>query len=456
MAILYLRCPLGARLTQSETNAQPPEKGMSPWKNFLVVITAALLSVSFPIFLVTGYTALYWAWVRDNLEAALPYLPWARNFGMLAMTGAAAALGILFSSRTFPISPKIRLLLSLLATATIGFFAEFRNEGKFLFKNIHHFFRPGTWIHDGLDQIISSFGDFLYRLEFSHWNDFLLGPAIVSVLFALVFVKIYKGFQNQGTIRLSSPASDLSADLDHTMRFARILMYVGLFGFFSQAWAEKAGYMSNPHSSDEIDLPFEFAGTMLGFWMARILTRPFGRRSEKFSSTFLIDFLSSGAIGLLYTLIIGPLTESVAGAVGHALYPVVPESLEAHEYTPFQRYMRPFELLLLAGAMWWSLNRFSKPEQMTRLSNTREEPEAGSKWDALKTMTKAVGVITGYLLILATMLSLFEPQGLSWTLTTVGTGICAGTAAFFLVKPVGRQGLTTLFGKNDGTSRGAP
>jgi hypothetical protein len=40
----------------------------------------------------------------------------------------------LFSSNAFPISPKVRLSLSLLATTTIGFFAEFRNEGKFYFK----------------------------------------------------------------------------------------------------------------------------------------------------------------------------------------------------------------------------------------------------------------------------------------------------------------------------------
>jgi hypothetical protein len=43
-------------------------------------------------------------------------------------------------------------------------------------------------------------------------------------------------------------------------------------GAFSAAG--KAGYLHNPHSNDEIDLPFEFAGTMLGFWMARVLTKP--------------------------------------------------------------------------------------------------------------------------------------------------------------------------------------
>jgi hypothetical protein len=423
---------------------------MSPRKNRLVVLTTALLCISFPIFLVTGYTALYWAWVRSNLPAALPYLPWARNFGMLAMAGAAVALVILFSSKTFPISPKTRISLSLLATATIGFFAEFRNDGKFHFKNFVHFFGPGTWIHNGLNQFVSPLGDFLYRMEYSHWNDFLLGPAIVSVLFSLVFVKIYGAFRNQGPISLRTPASDTSTDLDQALRFARILMNVGLFWFFSVAWAEKAGYVRNPHSNDEIDLPFEFAGTVLGFWMARVLTKPFDQRSEKFKSTFFIDFLSSGVIGLLYTLIVSPLTEGVASAVGHALYPVIPGALDAYEYTPFQRHMRPLELLLLAGATWWSLNRFSKPEKMTLLSGIYEEPEAYAKWDVLKTMALAVGVMTGYLLILAMMLSLLEPQGLGWTLATVGAGMGAGTAAFLLARRASQQGFRTLFGKNDG------
>jgi len=455
MAIRYLRHRSGAWLGRSETKAQTPEEGMSPWKNRLVVLTMTLLSVSFPVFLVTGYTALYWAWLRANLAAALPYLPWARNFGMLAVAGAAAALVILFSSDTFPIPPRIRLSLSLLATATIGFFSEFRNDGKFHFKNLHHFFGPGTWFHEALNQIDSSLGDFLYRIEYSHWNDFLAGPAVVSVLFSLVFVKIYRASRNQGPISLRAPTPDVSTDLEHALRFARILMDVGLFWFFSQAWAQKAGYLSNPHSNDEIDLPFEFAGTMLGFWMARVLTKPFDRPSEKFRSTFFIDLLSSGVTGLLFTLIVGPLTEGVASAVGHALYPVVPGSLEVHEYTPFQRHLRPLELLLLAGATWWSLNRVSKPEEITRLRSTDEEPEASAKWDVLKTMAMAVGVTTGYLLIVAMMLSLLEPEGLGWTLATAGTGLGAGTAAFLLLRRAGQRGFTTLFGKHDDTSSGA-
>jgi hypothetical protein len=340
------------------------------WKHRLVAVTVALIIVSFPIFLVTGCAALYWAWVRGNLNAALPFLPWARNFGMLGVVGAAIAFGILFSSKSFPLPPETRLRLSILATVTIAFFAEFRNEGKFFFKNLGHFFGRGTWIHDGLNRIVSSSGDFLYRMEFSHWNDFLIGPAIVSVLFALAFIKIHGAFRNRDTTNLSGTASDVSADLDHALRFARILMNVGLFWFFIQAWAEKAGYLSNPFSNDEIDLPVEFASTVLGFWMVRVLSKPFDERSEKFKSTLVIDFVCAGVIGLLYTIIVGPLTESIASAVGHGLNPAVANSLDFHEYTSLDRHMRPIELLLLAGVTWWGLNRFYKPEAMTLL-NTR-------------------------------------------------------------------------------------
>ena len=440
-----------ARRAQSATTAYTPVAGMNPWKYRLIAVTTILLCISFPIFLVAGYTALYWAWVRGNLAAALPYLPCAKNFGMLAMAGAAVALGILFSSETFPLPPETRLALSLLATATIGFFSEFRNDGKFHFKNFVHFFRPGTWIHDGLNHAVPSLGDLCYRLEYSHWNDFLMGPAIVSVLFAFAFVKIYSAFRSQGPISLSTPISVRSTNLEDALRFARILMYVGLFWFFSVAWAEKAGYLRNPHSNDEIDLPFEFAGTALGFWMARVLTKPFDRRTERFRSTFLVDFLSSGVIGLLYTLIVSPLMEGVESAVGHALYPAVPASLDIREYTPLQRHMRPLELLVLAGVTWWSLNRSSQPEELTLLSGANDAPAPDSKWGALKTLTVAVGVTTAYLIILTMMLSLLEPQGLGWTLATVGAGMAAGTMAFLLARRAGQRGLRALFGKSNGS-----
>jgi hypothetical protein len=207
------------------------------------------------------------------------------------MAAAAMALAILFSPKVFRVAAKIRLWLSLLATITIGFFSEFRNEGKFYFKNLHHFFGPGTWVHNGLHQIVPSQGDFLYRLEYSQWNDFLMEPAIVSVLFVPAFIRVYGAFGDQLPFSLTASSKSISLDPDQPLRFARIAMNVGLIWFFCMAWAEKAGYISNPHSSDELDLPFEFGGTMVGFWTARVLTRPFDERAENLS-TFLIDFLS--------------------------------------------------------------------------------------------------------------------------------------------------------------------
>jgi len=430
---------------------------MSPRKNRVVIFIIALLSVSSLLFIITGYSALYWAWLRGDLQSALPYLPWARGFGILAIAGAAAALVILFTANIFLLQPRTRLWLSLLATATIGLFSEFRNEGKFYFKNHHHVFAPGTWIHDGLNHLVSSLGDFLYRIEYSHWNDFLLGPAIVSALFALVFFSIYSTFRNQDSmISLNKPASEESSALDQKLRFARILMNVGLFWFFMVAWLQKAGYFHNPYSKDAIDLPFEFAGMMMGFWMVRILTKPFGQRSERFNSTFLVDFVSSGVIGLLYTLIVGPLTEGLSGAVGRALVPVVPDSLGGHDYTLFQQHMRPIELLLLAAVTWWILNRLSKREEMARLGAFSMEAQAVPKWYVLKTVALVAGGTTGCLLILAMMFSLLQPQGLSWMLTTLGAGIGAGAGAFFLVKRTWKQGFTTLFVQNDDVSSGAP
>ena len=422
-------------------------KPVSNWKRLSLLLTFVALGIFFVIFLVTGFTALYWAWIRDNLEPALSFLPWARNSGALAILSAAVALGMLFSSKAFPVSPKVRLWLSLLATLTIAFFAEFRNEGKFHFKSLVHLFGPGTWIHDGVNRIIPSLGDFVYRVEYSHWNDFLMGPAIVSVLFAVVFMKVYGDFRNRGSVSLNSSDFD-STDSDHALGFARILMNVGLFWFFIQAWAEKAGYLRNPHSSDPIDLPFEFAGTMIGFWMARVLTKPFDEGSEKFRSTFLIDFLASGVFGLLYTLVVGPLTENVASEVGRGLYPVVPGALQVHEYTALQQHVRPFELLLLASVLWWSLNRISRKEEITTLDSPSEHPQSDSRWDALKTLGIALGVTTGYLAILATMLAILEPDGIGWTIASVGAAIGVGTAALLLLRRAARQGYTTVFARN--------
>ncbi len=371
---------------------------------------------------------------------------------MLAVFAAAVALAILFSTKIFTIPPKLRLLISLLATLTIGFFSEFRNEGKFYFKNLVHFFGPSTWVHEELNRIVSSLGDFLYRMEYSHWNDFIMGPAIVSVLYSVVAIKIYCAFQTQGPMSLSLPTADTSTELDDTLRFARIFMNVGLFWFFIQAWAEKAGYLSNHHSNDEIDLPFEFAGTMLGFWMVRVLTKPFDQRVEKFRSTIFIDFMSSGVVGLLYTVIVGPLTEGVARSVAHALYSGGLTSFEAHEYTRLQQHIRPVELLFLAGAMWWSLNWSSNQDHFTPLSSASGEPKAEPKWTVFITTVKVVAIIITHLLVVATTLSTIEPQGPAWTLTTMGTAVAAAIGVFLLLRRANQQGLTILLARNGNTS----
>ncbi len=370
---------------------------------------------------------------------------------MFAMAAAAVALGILFSSETFPLTPKLRLLLSLFATTTIGFFSEFRNEGKFYFKSRVHFFGPSTWVHSGLNQIASSLGDFLYRMEYSHWNDFLMGPAIVSVLFLVAAMKIYRAFQTQGSVSMSPSTSDFSTELDHALQFTRIFMNVGLFWFFIQAWTEKAGYLSNPHSNDEIDLPFEFAGTMLGFWMVRVLTKPFEQRIEKFRSTFFIDFACSGVIGLLYTFVVGPLTEGIARNVAHTLHSVIPGPLELHEYTSLQQHVRPFELLLLAAAMWWGLNWSSNRDQLV-VSGPYEEPQSESKWHVLITTAKVLGVAIAYLVILASTLSASEPQGIAWTVAETGIAIVVATGVLLMLKRANRRGFMSLLGMRDETS----
>ena len=53
-------------------------------------------------------------------------------------------------------------------------------------------------------------------------------------------------------------------------------------------------------------------------------------------------------------------------------------------------------------------------------------------------------MVIGYLAILAMVFSLLEPQGLVWTLVTAGTGLTAGTAAFFLVMRDGQHRFTRL------------
>ena len=71
---------------------------------------------------------------------------------------------------------------------------------------------------------------------------------------------------------------------------------------------------------------------------------------------------------------------------------------------------------------------------MTQLGGVHEESDPDSKWATLKTVVMALGVLTVYLAILAIMFLLLEPQGLGWTVTTAGTGLATGTAAFLFVR----------------------
>ena len=64
-------------------------------------------------------------------------------------------------------------------------------------------------------------------------------------------------------------------------------------------------------------------------------------------------------------------------------------------------------------------------------------------------LAKTLGATTGYLLIAVAMLSVLEPEGLGWTLATAGAGMGVGTAAYLLLRRVGRQRLTTILGRND-------
>lgn len=123
---------------------------MSERKHRGVVLLLAQLGAASTVFVLTASAALYWAWVRRDLAAAAPFLPWTRAFGLLAVVAATASFGVLFFWKRFPLRPRLRLSLSVVAAATLALFSEFRNEGKFCFGNRHHFFLPGEWIHDGV------------------------------------------------------------------------------------------------------------------------------------------------------------------------------------------------------------------------------------------------------------------------------------------------------------------
>jgi hypothetical protein len=67
---------------------------------------------------------------------------------------------------------------------------------------------------------------------------------------------------------------------------------------------------------------------------------------------------------------------------------------------------------------------------------------AYSRTAASNAMVEGLGLMTGYLLLLATMLSIPEWQGVSWTLATAWSGMAVGIAVLFLAKRAETQGFT--------------
>jgi hypothetical protein len=59
-------------------------------------------------------------------------------------------------------------------------------------------------------------------------------------------------------------------------------------------------------------------------------------------------------------------------------------------------------------------------------------------------MVECLALMTVYVLMLATMLSIPEWQGVSWTLATAGSGMGVGIAVLLLAKRAETQGLTTI------------
>jgi hypothetical protein len=114
--------------------------------------------------------------------------------------------------------------------------------------------------------------------------------------------------------------------------------------------------------------------------------------------------------------------------------------------------MRPFELLLLAGAMWWGFNRSIKNDRPTLMSDTFEGQATESKWAVWITIGAVAGATISYLVVVTTMLSIIEPEGLGWTLATAGAGITAGTLALLFVKRAGQAGLSSIFHRREDVS----
>lgn len=94
--------------------------------------------------------------------------------------------------------------------------------------------------------------------------------------------------------------------------------------------------------------------------------------------------------------------------------------------------------------------KISRHEGMIALSSGYEEAEHESKWGLLVTLALPMAVVSGYLLVLAAMLSVLEPQGVGWTMATLGIGSGVGTVVLVLLKRgAERETISVLGGEDD-------
>jgi hypothetical protein len=230
------------------------------------------------------------------------------------------------------------------------------------------------------------------------------------------------------------------AELEQALRFARIIMYVALFWFFSQALSEEAGLFRNPHLPDVIDMVAEIFGTALGFWMARFLTRPFDNRPENFWSTLQADLIATGPVGFGYTLVVGALTEGIERNIGYALFPKVAPMFDNQGITPLQLKMRPVELIVLAFIVCWAFNRtVTREVEEGAGSTTASEIDFDAK--VISTVIKGLTVAVICLTFWGSFVALFRVNGIDWPILGAAIPIAFGLGTFLFSR---RNKLITL------------
>jgi len=92
MTIRYLHLSFCGRLAKWVSGAPTPEEGMGARKTSLVILVLTLLSVSFPIFLITGYIAGYLLIFATMLSLLEPEgLGWTLATGGAGLSAGTAA-----------------------------------------------------------------------------------------------------------------------------------------------------------------------------------------------------------------------------------------------------------------------------------------------------------------------------------------------------------------------------